>query len=246
MQSKLKLRASTVIASIALFVALGGTSYAIGNKISGSQLKNRSIPGQKLKNHTVTGTQVNVSQFPTVPSAHNADDATNATTATNASTAGTITGTITGGQVSSAVANATNATDATNATTATNATNLAGHTFAQVNTTSGSATDVTILNDLGGLTLALRCTGGQVNIDARTATNDAGYAMSAVANANATNLTGKEGDFMIGQTVTDTTAAPAAETFAYQPSSTEVVSGTLISYDNAGTCSVYGNVQESS
>jgi hypothetical protein len=67
-----------------------------------------------------------------------------------------------------------------------------------------------------------------------------------VANANATNLTGKEGDFMTGETVTDTTAAPAQITFAYRPSSTEVVSGTMSTYDDAGTCSVFGNVEESS
>ena len=67
MRSKLRLQASTVIATLALFVALGGTSYAVGNTINGSQLKNRSVAGKKLKNHTVTGTQVNVSGYPEGP-----------------------------------------------------------------------------------------------------------------------------------------------------------------------------------
>lgn len=44
---------SNVVAYIALFVALGGTSaYAI-DRISGSQIKNRSIAGKKLKRNAV-------------------------------------------------------------------------------------------------------------------------------------------------------------------------------------------------
>jgi hypothetical protein len=79
MRSKLKLEPSIVIATLALFVALGGTSYAISNTINGSLLKNRSVAGKKLKKHTVTGTEVKVSTFPKVPAAHKADLATNAT-----------------------------------------------------------------------------------------------------------------------------------------------------------------------
>ena len=45
MRFKLRLQPSTVIATLALFVAMGGTSYAVSNSISGSQLKNHSVAG---------------------------------------------------------------------------------------------------------------------------------------------------------------------------------------------------------
>ncbi len=75
MRSKLKITPATVLAALALFVALGGTSYAISS-INGSLLKNRSVAGVKLKKHTVTGSEVNVSSFPKVPSSHLADTLT--------------------------------------------------------------------------------------------------------------------------------------------------------------------------
>ncbi|MGO9196760.1 MAG: DUF664 domain-containing protein [Acidimicrobiales bacterium] len=75
MRSKLRIGPSTVIAVIALFVALGGTAYA-SSQINGADLRNRSVPGDKLKQHAVTGTDVKVSSFPKVPYAHMADDAT--------------------------------------------------------------------------------------------------------------------------------------------------------------------------
>jgi hypothetical protein len=303
MKFKLRPTPSTAVATLALFIALGGTSYALG-QISGSQLRNRSVAGGKLEKHTVTGTEINVSTLPKVPAAHaadqaltavnatnavnavnatsatsatsatnavnavnatNATNATNAVKATNATTAAglTATATVPGNQISGPVANATNATTAAaltatatvpgnqisgpvaNATNATTATNLAGRSFAQVDVSSSSATDVTILNDFGGLTLAIRCTGGGVDIDATSATNSASYGISGVANNNATNFVVKEGDFMIGQTVTDTLGNPAQATFSYAPSSTAVVSGTLTVFNNAGTCSVFGNAAQS-
>lgn len=48
---------ANVTATLALFIALGGTGYAM-SQISGSQIKNRSIPGQKLKPHTLTASQI--------------------------------------------------------------------------------------------------------------------------------------------------------------------------------------------
>jgi hypothetical protein len=48
---------SNAIALIALFVALGGTVYAAG-KISGSQIKPKSVPGNRIKPGTLTGTQI--------------------------------------------------------------------------------------------------------------------------------------------------------------------------------------------
>ena len=44
---------ANVMATLALFLALGGTSYT-ATQINGSQIKNRSIAGQKLALHSVT------------------------------------------------------------------------------------------------------------------------------------------------------------------------------------------------
>lgn len=72
---------STGLAAVALFAALGGTSYAaVSNQINGAKIENRSVAGIKLKKHAVTGTDVNVSTFPKVPAARHADAATNAPT----------------------------------------------------------------------------------------------------------------------------------------------------------------------
>lgn len=48
---------SNVIAVIALFFALGGTVYAAG-KISGSEIKPKSIPGNRVKPKSLTATQI--------------------------------------------------------------------------------------------------------------------------------------------------------------------------------------------
>jgi hypothetical protein len=50
-------RASIVIASLALFVALGGSATA-ATLITGSQIKNGTIAGKDLKNSSVTGAKV--------------------------------------------------------------------------------------------------------------------------------------------------------------------------------------------
>jgi hypothetical protein len=52
-----RLTYANVIATLALFVALGGTAYA-AVQINGSQIVNRSIAGQKLKLHTVTSSEI--------------------------------------------------------------------------------------------------------------------------------------------------------------------------------------------
>ena len=64
--------ASTIIALIALFVALGGTSYAV---INGSKLKKHSVAGKKLKNDTLSGQQIKESKLGQVPEAAQATNA---------------------------------------------------------------------------------------------------------------------------------------------------------------------------
>ena len=62
---------TTVIACLALFLALGGSVFAVakGSKISGNKIKKSSIAGNRFKKDTVTGKQVKESTLTTVPSA---------------------------------------------------------------------------------------------------------------------------------------------------------------------------------
>lgn len=55
---KKRLTFSNAIAMLALFFALGGSVYAASNKISGSQIKPKSLPGNRLKPRSVTATQI--------------------------------------------------------------------------------------------------------------------------------------------------------------------------------------------
>lgn len=84
-----------VVSLIALFVALGGTSYAAVK-----------LNGKNIKRNTVTGKQIKESSLGQVPKAKVAGSASSAATATTAT-------------------NATNATNAVNATNAANAGNAA-------------------------------------------------------------------------------------------------------------------------
>jgi hypothetical protein len=56
-RSKIRISPGSVLALIALFVALGGVSYAAVT-INGKNIKNNSIPGKKLKNGAVTNNKV--------------------------------------------------------------------------------------------------------------------------------------------------------------------------------------------
>ena len=66
--------ASTVVALLALFVALGGTGYA-AVKVNGKNIKTRTITGKKVKNNTLTGKQIRESKLATVPKAKSATTA---------------------------------------------------------------------------------------------------------------------------------------------------------------------------
>lgn len=68
---------STAIALLALFVALGGTSYA-AVAINGKNIKTRTISGLKVKNNTLTGTQIREARLGKVPKAKAADTAVTA------------------------------------------------------------------------------------------------------------------------------------------------------------------------
>lgn len=59
MLARLRPSPALVLAAIALFVALGGTSYAAG-VISGKSLANRSVSHTKLMRHTVTAAEMKI------------------------------------------------------------------------------------------------------------------------------------------------------------------------------------------
>jgi hypothetical protein len=66
-----RLTYANVMSTVAVFIALGGSSYA-AVKLSGSSIKDRTIAGKKLRHNTLTGRQVRESRLGTVPYARNA------------------------------------------------------------------------------------------------------------------------------------------------------------------------------
>jgi hypothetical protein len=69
-----RLTYANVMATIAVFIALGGASYAATqklpkNSVGTKQLKKNAVTGAKVKNGTLTGAQINASTLGTVPSA---------------------------------------------------------------------------------------------------------------------------------------------------------------------------------
>jgi hypothetical protein len=74
-RSKLRqhLTYANIMATIAVFIALGGSSYA-ALTISGKNIEKRSIPGKKLKRNSLTGKEIRESRLSRVPSARHADE----------------------------------------------------------------------------------------------------------------------------------------------------------------------------
>jgi hypothetical protein len=117
---------ANVMASIAVFVALGGVGYAaatingskiIKGTIGASKLKNGTLTAAQVKQNSLTGSSIDESSLGMVPSAQTAQTATSATTATTATTAGSAN---TANSATTAD-HAVSADTATKATTATNA-----------------------------------------------------------------------------------------------------------------------------
>jgi hypothetical protein len=78
-----KLTYANVMATVAVFLALGGGAYAASingktikaKSLPGNRVTPGSLPGNRLKANSVTGTQVNESTLAQVPSAKNAENA---------------------------------------------------------------------------------------------------------------------------------------------------------------------------
>jgi flagellar hook-basal body complex protein FliE len=78
-----RLTYANVVATLALFVALGGTGYA-ASQITSRDVKNRSLKGADVKKNTLTGTEVNESKLRQVPNARAAESSAVALQAANA------------------------------------------------------------------------------------------------------------------------------------------------------------------
>ena len=76
-----KLTYANVVATLALFIAIGGASaFAASqlgkNSVGTKQLKKNSVTGSKVKDHSLTGRDIDASTLGTVPRAAYADHAT--------------------------------------------------------------------------------------------------------------------------------------------------------------------------
>jgi len=83
-----RLTYSNVVATLALFIALGGSAYAAGH-ITSRDVKDRSLRGKDIRRNTLTGKEVKESKLGRVPRAKSATTAGSAARATTAGTAGT-------------------------------------------------------------------------------------------------------------------------------------------------------------
>jgi hypothetical protein len=107
-----RLTYANVMATIAVFVALGGTSYA-ALRVTSKDIVNRTIKGGDIAKDSIGGTEVREKSLKTVPSASRATTATSADVSKNA-------------DVATQATHATTADTATAAAAATNAQQLAG------------------------------------------------------------------------------------------------------------------------
>ena len=163
---RLRLRAPSpalAVATVALFVALGGTAVASFGPFKGDAIiKKHSLSGNRLKNGTITGSQINLQKLGKVPSASHADTAGSANTANSANTAAN-------------AANATNAVNATNATNAANASTVSGQSVTPIFATVAAGAAAVQVYSKQGLTLTFSCptsTNDQVVANGPAAAND--------------------------------------------------------------------------
>jgi hypothetical protein len=131
---------ANVMATAAVFIALGGVGYATialpPHSVGTRQLKDNAVTGSKVKNHSLAGADIDLSKLGQVPSAGHAATADSATLSSHATTAGNAT-------TADAATHATTADNATHATTADNATHATTADNATHATTADNATHAT-------------------------------------------------------------------------------------------------------
>lgn len=79
---------SNAVAYLALFVALGGSSYAAVSNITSQQIRDRSLQGRDLKRNSITGAEIRESSLGEVGQARRAGQADQAASAARAARAG--------------------------------------------------------------------------------------------------------------------------------------------------------------
>jgi hypothetical protein len=143
---------ANVMASVAVFLALGGVGYA-ASSINGNDIAKRTVGANKLKNATLTskqikqnslnGSVIEESSLGTVPSAQTAASATTAGSATTATSATTAASAANAANAEHAVSadRAGEATTAVSAATAGDAETLDGLTAKQLQVTCPPETD---------------------------------------------------------------------------------------------------------
>jgi hypothetical protein len=168
-----------VISSIALFVALGGTTYAATslprNSVGTEQLQKNAVTRAKIRNRAVTAAKINTDGL-TVPNALFALATNVAQVAHTAISAGFATN----------ATQATSATNATNATTAATANALAGVEIVNGPSTSipaGGQADQTVTCPAGMVAIG----GGQVNSSSGTTDTTVEQGSVVIKTVNATD-----------------------------------------------------------
>jgi hypothetical protein len=180
MLSWLKRRPSpaTVTAVVALFVALGGTSYA-ALVITGRNVRNGSLTGADVKTNSLTGVDIK--------GIHGADVANNSLTSADVAESKL-------GRVPSAKV----ADRAVSATTATSAANVNGLTVRKFSVKIPSNDPEQVVATAGGATVRASCPGGTATVRATSDVNDAMIGV-ALTTAAGTAAGGQDKGFDIGE-----------------------------------------------
>jgi hypothetical protein len=164
---------ANVMATIAVFIALGGASYAAvklpKNSVGTKQIKKGAVTGAKIKDGTITGAKINVSTLGAVPSAVHAGAADDAAHATNADSASHAT----------SADNASHATSADSAATAADAGTLDGQSAAQI-AAAGKLTCPAGTSLFGGVCFETTSRGARSLTDAMEVCGEAGRFLPTV------------------------------------------------------------------
>jgi hypothetical protein len=228
----IRLTYSNVVATAALFVALGGSAYALGpsfvgagGAIQGCVAKSGGVltvvkPGKRCPKGARS---LMFNAHGTVPKATRASYATHAGTADLATTA----------------TNATNAVNATNATTAADAHAVGGITVRKIFFAPSAATPTpTTILSLGGLTLNASCSGGTIAILATPAVDHSHLSSEMWNTAGADGLHHTDYNTAGPDDLTDQN--PSGETsFTYTEPDGTIVNGQL-SFDSSNV--IGGNI----
>lgn len=203
-----------IIACLALFVALGGTSYAavklaknsVGtreiktNGVSSAEIKAKAVAASEVKDDALTGTDINESTLGNVPSA-------------------------------------------TSAASATTASNVGGTEFKKINFRAANGTALTPILTAAGLTVSASCLGNIIDVSATTTKQDSSiysYTSSDTVENDPDQDDRESGAFDVGVTFDVLGSGPngggnvSFAEFEFEASDGSVVSGT-IQTDTGGT-----------